>query len=131
MRVAVIGSRDYDDIGFAYEKLDKLNSIRKITMIVSGGAGGADAIGKLYAQERGIRYWEFPAKWDDLSQPDARIKVNKWGNKYDANAGHRRNKQIVDNCDVMVAFHIGNSPGTANSIKYANEVGKPIKVFSL
>lgn len=37
-----------------------------------------------------------------------------------------RNEWMVDNCDRLVALWDGSSGGTANCVKYAEKVGKPI-----
>ena len=131
MKVAVIGSRSFQNYSMIKEKLDILNSIRKITCIVSGGADGADKLGERYADENGIKKIIHEAKWDDVTHPDARVKVNDYGKKYDANAGFRRNRDIVNDADVILAFQINRSPGTQNSIDYEKKIGKPIKVISV
>lgn len=38
----------------------------------------------------------------------------------------KRNEWMVDNCDTVVALWNGTQGGTANCIKYANKVNKPI-----
>ena len=111
------------------EKLDKLNSIRKITCIVSGGADGADSLGEKYADDYGIPKTIHMAKWDDLSHPDALVKTNTYGKKYDARAGFRRNYFIIDDADLVLAFQINRSKGTQHSIDYAKKINKPIKVY--
>ena len=122
MKVAVIGSREFND----YALLKQLLSKEGITQIISGGAPGADSLAIDYATEMGIPWIVYKAKWDDLSHPDARIKMNTYGKQYDANAGFRRNKLIVTECDRLVAFHDGKSPGTFNSMKEAKKQGKKI-----
>ncbi len=130
MKVAVIGSRGFTDYEKVKDYLGRLDSKRKITLIVSGGADGADSLGERWADENGVQKLIFEAKWDDLTHPDARIKVNRYGKKYDANAGFRRNRDIVDNCDVVLAFWDGRSPGTRNSVDYARSKNKPLKIIS-
>ena len=128
MKVAVIGGREFDNVNLVFQKLDKLNSMYPITAIVSGGARGADAIGKSYAEARNLEYKEFPALWHVLDHPDALIRERR-GRKYDARAGFRRNRQIIDYADVVIAFWDGRSPGTKNSLEYATQVKKPMKIF--
>jgi hypothetical protein len=128
MKVAVIGGRDFDNYSLVFNKLDKLNKLNKITHIVSGGAKGADAIGKAYALRNNIIYIEHEAKWNDLSHPDALIR-EKYGKKYDANAGFRRNKYIINDADIIIAFWNNKSLGTKDSITYAKSINKPIKIF--
>jgi len=130
MKVAVIGSRGFTDYSKLKDYLDRLNALRPISLIVSGGAAGADSLGERWADENGVEKLVFEAKWDDLTHPDARIKVNAYGKKYDANAGFRRNKDIIDAANVILAFWDGKSPGTRNSIDYAKFKNKPLKIIT-
>lgn len=130
-RVAVIGSRDFNNYIQMKDVLDKLRLVVDIVSIVSGGAKGADSLAERYADENGITKTIFEAAWSDLSHPDALVKPNKFGKLYDARAGFRRNKTIVENADVVIAFHHDNSPGTRDSINYARSLNKPIKVINV
>ena len=131
MKVAVIGSRGFTDYVVVKDYLDRLHAMKPISLIVSGGAGGADSLGERWSDENTIHKNILPAKWDDLSHPDARIKTNTWGKQYDANAGHRRNKDIVNAADVILAFWDGKSPGTKNGIQYAQSIKKSIKIIGV
>lgn len=128
-RVAVIGSRDFNNYNQMKDVLDKLSMVVEIVSIVSGGAKGADTLAERYADEHGIPKTIYQADWSDLSHPDALIKPNKFGKLYDARAGFRRNRTIVDNSDVVIAFHHEDSPGTADSIRYARSLNKAVKVI--
>ena len=44
-------------------------------------------------------------------------------------AGVRRNHQMAQAGDVLVAFHINNSPGTAHMIACMRALGKPVVVI--
>ena len=55
MKLAVIGSRDFDD----YEFLKKILVYHPCTQIISGGARGADSLAKKYAKEFNIPIKEF------------------------------------------------------------------------
>ena len=122
MRIAVIGSRTFTDYDLLKHTLDQIDDK---DLIISGGARGADSLAREYALENNITYCEFQADWSDLSHPEARVKTNRYGQKYDANAGFRRNIFIVDQADLVVAFHNG-SPGTAHSLRIAKQMGKNI-----
>ena len=50
MKVAVIGGRTFNDYELVKETLTKLD----ITLLVSGGAKGADSLGERYASENNI-----------------------------------------------------------------------------
>lgn len=119
-KVVVTGGRTYS------EKQDLkivLNSFPELNIIIQGGASGADFLAKSYAIDRCIAHKTYRANWDDLSQPDARIKVNRYGKKYDAQAGHRRNnKMLIENTNgVVVAFPGGS--GTNDCVKQAIKLG--------
>lgn len=109
MKLAVVGSRTFDDFGFMKQILE----YHSCTQIISGGAKGADTLAKQYAAEKGISMKEFPANW----------------NTHGKSAGYIRNKQIVDACDEVVAFWNKKSPGTKHSIDLAKDANKPVHIY--
>lgn len=109
MNLAVIGSRTYLDNNVLHEKLDELEEIAKI---VSGGAKGADSLAREYAKEKGIPFSEY--------KPDYK--------QYGRGAPMVRNRQIVDACDLLIAFWDGKSKGTKYTIDYARREGKQVKI---
>lgn len=122
MKLAIIGSREFTD----FEKARKVFSYffkGKVNEIVSGGARGADKIAEDLADLFSIKKNIFNANWNDLSEPCV-IKVRKYGAKYNALAGFKRNKDIIDNCDCVLAFWNGSS-GTKDSLDYAKQLKKP------
>jgi predicted Rossmann fold nucleotide-binding protein DprA/Smf involved in DNA uptake len=124
MKVAVIGSRSFADQKLMFSTLDKIGGK---TVIVSGGAPGADRLGERYAEANGLVKEIYKADWNNLTHPDAVIRF-KHGRQYDANAGFRRNKTIVDSADLVVAFWDGSSKGTKNALDYARSKGKEIQI---
>jgi len=86
MRIAVIGSRTFDDYEKLCQVMDELPS--KVTLVVSGGAKGADSLGEKWAKENGVELKVFKPDWT----------------KYGKGAGVVRNRQIVDECDFCLAF---------------------------
>lgn len=109
MKVAVVGSRNFTDYNLVKETLDE---IKDISLIVSGGARGADSLGERYAAEKGIPIKIFLPAWD----------------VYGRSAGYRRNVQIVEAADIVIAFWDGLSRGTRHSINLAREKGKELLV---
>ena len=107
--VAVIGSRTFNNYELVKSELSKIH----ISKIVSGGAKGADSLGIKYAKEFNINYQEFLPNW----------------NKYGRSAGFRRNKTMIDNCDLVVAFWDGKSKGTKHSILLARREGLEVKII--
>jgi len=110
MKVAIVGSRDYLNVDAIKDFVDSLDLD---SVIISGGARGVDAIAEAAARKRGMTVTVFLADW----------------NQYGKAAGHIRNQRIVDECDILVAFWDGNSPGTKDSISKASKAGKLSKVF--
>ena len=107
MELAIIGSRSFND----YDKLkNEVDKIENITTIISGGAKGADTLAEKYAFEKNIPIKIFPANWS----------------KFGKRAGIIRNKEIIDNCDKVIAFWDGESRGTTNSITVAKNKGKGV-----
>ena len=102
MKVAVIGSRGFDD----YEKLKSILELFPITLIISGGAIGADKLSERYASEKGIQTQIFLPQWD------------LFGKK----AGFLRNTTIIENSEFVVAFWNSSSRGTRDSIGKANKL---------
>lgn len=113
MKLAVVGSRGFDNYELLKLKLDTLHSKKPISLIISGGAIGADSLAERWAKENGV---------------ETKIFVPDW-NKYGKSAGYRRNVDIVDFSDAVVAFWDGISRGTQHSINIAKEKQKPIAII--
>jgi len=110
MRLAIVGSRTFNDYGRLAVTIHNHFYLVQITEIISGGAKGADSLAKKYTRQfLNIKYKEFPAEW----------------NIYGKSAGFLRNQTIVDNCDMVLAFWDGQSRGTADTIAKAKKAKKP------
>jgi hypothetical protein len=110
MKTILAGSRDFKD----YELLRKVCKEEYITEIVSGTAKGADLLGEQFATEFEIAVKRFPAEW----------------NKYGKGAGHKRNAQMAEYADALIAFWDGNSKGTKNMIELAKMKGLKIRIVT-
>lgn len=109
MKIAVVGSRSFNDYGFLTEILSEHGPK---TAIISGGARGADSLARRYAEEHNIPFQEFLPDWDQFGK----------------SAGPRRNQQIVDAADIVIAFWDGRSRGTGNTLDLAAKSGKQVHV---
>ena len=103
MKLAVVGSRNFNNYDILKSKLDQIHKIVPVTLIISGGAKGADTLSERWAAENKIETKIFYPDWD----------------KYGKKAGYLRNDDIIFNCDVAVAFWDGKSKGTLSSINLA------------
>ena len=112
MKLAVVGSRTFNDYELLKSKLDIIHKRRKITCIVSGGAKGADSLSERWAKENNIETLIFIPEWE----------------KYGKKAGYLRNDDIIKNSDAVVAFWDEISKGTSHSINLAKKYDKPCLV---
>lgn len=124
MKIAVVGSRDFKEIElikctmYYYFKELHFGCAEKDTFI-SGGARGVDSLAE---------------KEIDCMNTIMNLKINKriflpnW-DKYGKSAGFIRNKFIVDEADIVLAFWDGSSKGTKHSIDLAVMAGKPVNIY--
>ena len=81
MKIAVIGSRGFNNVPLLEQKLDAFKS--SIVELVSGGAKGADTHAEAWALANNVPVTLFKPDWK----------------KYGRAAGIKRNKQIIESCD--------------------------------
>lgn len=114
MRIAMIGSRSLqiEDLG---PYLESENLLEKLDELVSGGAKGIDSRVKSYALKNQIRLTEFLPEYHE----------------YGRAAPIRRNIQIVQYSDFVIAFWDGKSRGTKFVIDYCRKTNVPVKVILL
>ena len=113
--LAIIGSRNFSDYKLLCEEMAKLP---RPAQIVSGGAKGADSLGKKYAEEHGIPTKIFPAIW----YPEGEA------GPMDKGAGMKRNTDIIRESTAVIAFWDGDSTGTIDSINKSIIQKKFVKV---
>lgn len=113
-RVIVAGSREFSDYDLLRNRLDYLLQNKPDVTIISGTARGADQLGERYAAERGYAVERHPADWD----------------RYGKSAGYRRNAEMAECSDALVAFWDGQSRGTRHMINLAKEKGLAVRVIS-
>lgn len=112
MKVIIAGSRTFDNYELLCQKCDRLLSLRPEVEIVSGTAKGADLLGEQYARERGYPIKQFPADW----------------NQYGKSAGYKRNQQMAEYADGLIAFWDGKSKGTKHMIDLARTNNLKVKI---
>ena len=116
MKLAIVGSRTFN----TYKHYALLSNtihyhfryysyIANNLRLVSGGARGADTLAERFAKERDLGIIVYKPDWD----------------KHGRIAGFIRNQQIVDTCDMVLAFWDGKSKGTQDTINKAKKAKKP------
>src|SRR6056297_1710405 len=109
MKLAVIGSKEFHDFRLLATEIEKVNNLTKI---ISGAAPGADSLARRYAIQNNIPLLEFPPEYA----------------KFGAQAKHFRDRQIVNNCDKVLAFWDGICQGTKYTMDYARQHNVPVRV---
>lgn len=117
MRVIIAGSRGFLDQALmnkvVRQCIDKRLRAGEEIEIVSGTARGADQMGEAFAEAEGLTVTRFPADWDLLGR----------------SAGYRRNEQMAEYADALIAFWDGSSRGTRHMINIAKDAGLAVRVF--
>ena len=133
MKVAIIGSRDYQNVRKVKDTLFQLKQkFDNKLIIISGGAKyGADKFARKYALEFGIKYKEFNPAHTTKNLYSA-MSDDYYEKPYHVSQFHHRNMLIARDCDVMMAF-IPNgdvSTGSLSAIKNAKKLNKRVTIIS-
>lgn len=116
-KLIVAGGRDFADRTLLEAEILRLanNELKdKAVSIVSGMARGADRLAYEFAKSKYIQLYEFPADW----------------NKYGKSAGYRRNSEMSQFADGLLAFWDGKSRGTKHMIEYMRRLNKPVEIIN-
>ena len=116
-KVIIAGSRGFSNYKLLKETCNNTLREKKKThnvIIISGHAKGADTLGEKYANDEGFDLEIFPADWK----------------KFGKSAGFRRNEQMAEFADGLIAFWDGESHGTKHMIDIATEKGIKTKIVN-
>jgi predicted Rossmann-fold nucleotide-binding protein len=109
MKVIVCGGRQYNNETRLYSILGKLHRERGVSLVIQGGAPGADTLAARWAMANDISTTTYAADWG----------------KHGSRAGPIRNAAMMDEMpDAVVAFPGGR--GTADMVRRAKAAGVPV-----
>lgn len=115
MRLLVCGSRDWADEGLI-ERV--LSGYARETVVIHGGAPGADKLAGAAAKKLGMSVDVFPADWAH----------------YGKAAGPKRNQKMLDKGqpDAVIAFHpdLSQSKGTKDMIERSEKAGLSVTLIT-
>jgi predicted Rossmann fold nucleotide-binding protein DprA/Smf involved in DNA uptake len=111
-KVIIAGGRDFNNYPLLCQSCNKILSRKTDIEIVSGAAGGADRMGERYAKAMGYKISSYPADWS-----------------IGRSAGYKRNKEMAEYADALIAFWDGKSKGTKHMIDLAREYGLKVRVI--
>lgn len=112
MKVIIAGGRDFSDYDNLCQVCNKILSEQTNIEIVSGVANGADKLGERFAFDNGYPIKQFPADWD----------------KFGKSAGYKRNAEMAEYADALIAFWDGKSKGTKHMIDLANDAKLKVRI---
>jgi hypothetical protein len=107
MRVLVCGGRNYNKRLSVFGVLDRLHAKRKISMIIEGGASGADELAGEWADERKVVRKTIRADWK----------------KHGMAAGPIRNQEMIDGWSPELIIAFPGGAGTADMSRRAEAAG--------
>jgi len=114
MIVAVSGGRKFHDGATLWTALDEIKERDGITLLILGGAKGADTSAQRWAEARQVPHLVIPAPWDRMGKR-AGIARNGW----------MLSPTLIDlpayEVDLLVYVHGGR--GTADAVQQARAIG--------
>ena len=111
MKLIVAGSRTFTNYQLLCQVLAP--DRHRITQVITGGARGTDQLGYRWAWKHAVKHQLFRADWE----------------RFGKSAGVRRNHQMAQAGDMLLAFWDGQSPGTAHMVQCMRQLGKPVVVI--
>lgn len=121
VNIAVIGSRNFNDYEFVENIVSEViadmknQTISDTITIVSGGAKGTDLLAERFANQH-----SFPLL---IFRPDYK--------SFGKAAPIRRNREILEHSDMVIAFWDGESKGTRYMIENAEKLQIKTKIVSI
>ncbi|NDB68395.1 MAG: DUF2493 domain-containing protein [Methylocystaceae bacterium] len=118
-RLLICGGRDFghtiEERADAFFFLDRLNARYKISVVIEGGAIGADAVGRSWAKERLIECISHFAAWDIYGHQVEPI----------------HNQQLLDQTKPTLVVVFPGGSGTQDMLQRSAQAGLPIFELSL
>lgn len=132
IKIGIVGSRKYKNKEKVIKTLEQcIEKYGKKLTVVSGGAIGADTLGKEAAIELNLNYIEYnPAheKWNKYSGKPKEF----YEKPYNVGNYFERNSFIAEDSDILFAFipegHTSN--GTMDTVNKALKLNKYVKIIN-
>jgi hypothetical protein len=132
INVGIVGARIYTDKKKVEEAVDKcIEKYGKDICIVSGGAIGADTLGKIVALEKGLNYKEYNPAHTICNEYSGKPK-EFYDKPYNVKHYFERNSFIAEDSQILFAFipkgHQSN--GTMDTVGKARKLNKPVIIIN-
>ena len=132
-KIAIVGSRKYENKtkikNFVFKLKERFGD--DVEVISGGQKYGADGYAKKFALEFDMKYVEFPPEHYPYNQHCISERFN-YGKKYNVSNYFKRNKQIAEYSDCIIAFIPKDieSSGTLNTLGQAERLNKKIVIIN-
>lgn len=113
MRVLVCGGRGFADREKLFAVLDGVHRRKGISLIIHGGANGADAFAGEWATERGVALKVFTAGWEQSGRA----------------AGPIRNRRMLEDGKPEFVVATAGGAGTAHMVSLAKKAGLFVRII--
>lgn len=113
MKLIIAGSRNVESLTLVRLCFKQFKYRDKIECVISGCARGVDRLGEAIAKENGLKVIAKPANWD----------------LHGKSAGYKRNSEMAEIADCLLAIWDKESKGTKHMIDIALKKGIYIEVY--
>lgn len=133
IRIGIVGSRQYTNkerVSHIIDMAIKEFGHENLT-IVSGGARGADTLGKNVALEKQLTYEEYNPAHENHNEYS--VLPERFFNKpYNPGNYFERNSLIAESVDYLIAFvpEGVKSNGTMDTVRKVKKLGKPVRIIN-
>ena len=133
IKIGIVGSRGYTNKkkikDLVFEIKEKYGD--GVEIVSGGQQDGADGFAKKFALEFNVKYVEFPPAHYTWNM-HCKLPATKYSKPYYVSNYFKRNKQIAEYSDIIVAFipEGVESRGTMNTIEHAKKEKKMIKIIN-
>jgi len=133
IKIGIVGSRNYVNKkkikDLIFEIKEKYGD--EVEIVSGGQRDGADGYAKKFALEFDMNYVEFPPSHYTWNM-HCKLAATKYSKPYYVSNYFKRNKQIAEYSDIIVAFipEGVESRGTMNTIEHAKKQKKLIKILN-
>jgi len=126
--IGIVGSRKYNNrLAVETAVNECIKKYGNDICIISGGAFGADRLGRIVALDKKLKYIEFNPAHEAWNEYSGKPK-EYYGKPYNVKNYFERNSFIAEECQLLLAFipvgHISN--GTNDTIEKAKKLNKPV-----
>lgn len=131
INIGIVGSRKYIDKKSVEMVINKCIEKYCNICIISGGAIGADRLGKIVALEKGLQYIEYNPAHEAWNEYSGKPK-EYYGKPYNVKYYFERNSFIAEDSHILFAFipagHQSN--GTMDTVNKAKKLNKPYFIIN-